>query len=470
MRYCALLVSVFLSANMVLAQDDPVVMRIAGNPIYLSEFEYAYHKNYSPEERGRKHLEDFAERYLDYKLKIQAARDAHLDTLPSLRKGFGSYWDKQVTYPFARDSQAEEETRRIYENTRHKVEANGGLVKAAQILLALRQDATESQRRAQEQRADSIYHALKAGANFSAMARKYSDDSKSARAGGEMPWVAKGQTVKSFEDVVFAMKEGEISRPFLSEFGYHIILLKEKRPFRPYESHREELHRQVKMQDLKEAALNSIYDAPEILPVDASPTADMEPRSSHGAELRESHLSREFRDGILLYEMTKRTIWQKAENDEKALASYYKRHKKDYRWEHPRFKGVAFYVRNYNDVKKAQQVLKNKPASQWKSILNRTFNNDSIEGIKVEEGLFLPGDHPLVDRDIFKKGVRPSPYLGFHVGATYGELLKKGPKAYTDVRELVLADYLEYLEREWTLSLRKRYQTVIDQSVLTIIK
>ena len=112
-------------------------------------------------------------------------------------------------------------------------------------------------------------------------------------------------------------------------------------------------------------------------------------------------------------------------------------------------------------MKKARQLLKDQPATQWKDILENTFNRDSVIGIRVETGLFLPGDHPLVDRDIYKRAVQPSPYIGLHIGTTYGKLLRKGPSEYTEVRELVLADYQEHLESEWVANLRKHYRPTV---------
>lgn len=471
MRFRALLVTVLLSASVAFAQDDPVVMRIAETTVLLSELEYAYHKNYAPDERGSNNLGEFAESYLDYKLKVQAALDAHLDTLTTLRTAYERFRNRRMARPFVRSPQLETEVRRTYEVARHEVEARGGMVKVAHILLALRQDATENQRRVAERRADSVYRALRKGADFSEMARRCSDDSKTAPYGGELPWLTKGETVKKFEDVAFALKEGELSRPFLSEFGYHIVLLRARQPYFSYESQRDELYRQVEMGKLREAAMRS-KDVPGGLMAlkEVTLATDVESEEYQDTGQEEDLLLREYHDGLLLYEITNRTIWEKVGNDENALAAYYKRHKKEYRWEQPRFKGVAFYVRNYNDVKKALQVLEKTPSSQWKSALERTFNKDSEEGIKIEEGLFLPGDHPLVDRNIFHAGIRPSPYLGFHVGATHGKLLKKGPETYEDVRSLVLADYLEYLEREWVSSLRKRYPTTVDKNVLATIK
>ena len=68
---------------------------------------------------------------------------------------------------------------------------------------------------------------LKAGENFDTLAKENSEDPGSAPKGGDLDWVTKGDMVKEFEDKLFSMKEGEISEPVLSNFGYHIIKLNE---------------------------------------------------------------------------------------------------------------------------------------------------------------------------------------------------------------------------------------------------
>ena len=60
----------------VLAQDDPVVMKIAGTPITRSEFEYNYNKNNTENVIDRKDLEEYVELFINYKLKVKAAEDA----------------------------------------------------------------------------------------------------------------------------------------------------------------------------------------------------------------------------------------------------------------------------------------------------------------------------------------------------------------------------------------------------------
>ncbi len=77
-------------------------------------------------------------------------------------------------------------------------------------------------------KAKQLLDSLKNGADFSELARKYSDDSASAVLGGDLGKVKKGVFVKEFEDAAFLLKPGEISNIVETEFGYHIIKVNEK--------------------------------------------------------------------------------------------------------------------------------------------------------------------------------------------------------------------------------------------------
>ena len=73
-----------------------------------------------------------------------------------------------------------------------------------------------------------IKEKLNNGEDFAALAKEYSTDTANAANGGELGTFSKGQMVKEFEDSVFALKEGEISDPVKTQFGYHIIKLDDK--------------------------------------------------------------------------------------------------------------------------------------------------------------------------------------------------------------------------------------------------
>lgn len=87
---------------------------------------------------------------------------------------------------------------------------------------------TEEAKRLAYTKAKMILDSLKAGADFSEMAKKYSEDSAQAANGGYIGKVKKGSTVKEFEDAAFLLKPGEISDVVETILGYHIIKMIDK--------------------------------------------------------------------------------------------------------------------------------------------------------------------------------------------------------------------------------------------------
>lgn len=96
------------------------------------------------------------------------------------------------------------------------------------------------------------------------------------------------------------------------------------------------------------------------------------------------YLVQEYHDGLLLYEISNRLVWEKAARDEEALAAYFAKHKKNYAWDEPRFKGIAYHVKNQADVKAVKKALKGKPFDEWAEVLRSSFNADSVMRIRVE--------------------------------------------------------------------------------------
>ena len=81
-----------------------------------------------------------------------------------------------------------------------------------------------------KKKAQKVYQlALKDKTSFADLAKRYSDDPGSKTKGGNLGWTNYGSFVKEFEEQVKVMKKGELSKPFLSQFGYHIIYLKDKK-------------------------------------------------------------------------------------------------------------------------------------------------------------------------------------------------------------------------------------------------
>ncbi len=93
---------------------------------------------------------------------------------------------------------------------------------AAHILVAIGDDGDWD---AAKTKAQALAASLKAGADFAELARESSDDTGSAEQGGDLGFIEKDVMVPEFEDVLYALAEGEVSAPVETEFGYHLIKL-----------------------------------------------------------------------------------------------------------------------------------------------------------------------------------------------------------------------------------------------------
>lgn len=458
-----------LSGSMSFAQkEDPVVMTINGKPVPRSEFEYSYNKNNAEGVIDKKTVNEYVELFVNYKLKVEAALDAHLDTVATFQKEYKGYRDAQVRPTFVTDAEMEAEAQRIYESTRRDI-GTDGLIMPAHILIRVRQQSAPAELTLAKQRIDSIYNALKNGADFMELAKKVSQDPTTASRGGLLPWIRKGQTFKEFEDQAFALQKGAMSQPFLSPAGYHIVLMTDRKQLEPYEELRSDILKFIearggrdrvadniaqKMADQQQLTKQQMYDQ------------RAEELATNDPEMK--YLFKEYHDGLLLFEISNRTVWEKAAKDETGLAAYFRANKKKYKWEKPRFKGIAYHVKDAKDVKAVKKCVKGLDFSQWTERLRTTFNADSVVRIRVEKGIFKVGDNALVDKKVFKKDVSPKPLTDYPIDAVYGKKLK-APQAYEDVRELVTADYQEQLEKQWVNELRKQYPVVVNKEVLSTV-
>ena len=277
MKFYALIAAMLLSGSIAFAHTDPIVMIINGQSVKKSEFEYFYQKNHLGNTVDSKSVKVFADGFVDYKLKVQAAKDAHLDTLPNIRRVLKRYHDTEACESMP----------------------DKGSVHVAHILLRLGQKASYQEQEIVKNKIDSIYQALCKGADFADLAKKYSDDKGSAVNGGTLAWFTKGQTVQAFEKVAFSLRKGEISRPFMSEFGYHIVKLLDKHG----EGNQKNYVADAKVEDMQN-----------------------------------NYQQQEYVETLLLNEICQRNIWDKAATDRKGLAAFYAKNKKKYKWELKRLK------------------------------------------------------------------------------------------------------------------------------------
>ena len=451
------------------AQEDPIVMRINGTPVPRSEFEYNYNKNNSEGVIDKKNVEEYAELFVNYKLKVLAALDDHLDTLSSYQKEFRQYRDQQIRPLLVPEGAKEKECRAYYDDMISRL---GGkqLLQPAHILIHLTQDATEEQRAAAKVRIDSVYQALKDGADFAELAKQVSQDPGSAARGGMLPWIGPNQLVKEFEDVAYSLEVNEISEPFLMPYGYDVIKLMGKKDLETYEELHDRIMKYLDNQGLENHLAQQVLDSiagQNEKTIEQILDEKTEEFCAKDDELK--YLVQEYHDGLLLFEECNTKIWEPAAKDTLALEGYFKKNKKQYAWKEPHYSGMVYYCKQPTDVKAVQQLVKKLPQDKWMNAIRETFNKDSIM-VRVERRLFKKGDNANIDTLVFKdKSVNLKPVKNYpHVGI-FGKVLKKGPAVWTDVSNQVVSDYQRFKEDEFVAELRKRYTVEIDEQVLQTV-
>ena len=180
-------------------------------------------------------------------------------------------------------------------------------------------------------------------------------------------------------------------------------------------------------------------------------------------------LMKEFYEGSLLYEISVREVWEKAANDEKGLEKYFKKNKKNYRYDEPVYRGLVVHCASDDILKGVKKLVKKQPQAEWVQAIRNVYNSDSLIQVRMVRGPFTVGKSVHADYYAFGVGERPDTVPSFPVTGVVGKLQKKGPDTYEDVRGEVTADYQGVLEKQWVSDLRKKYAVVLYPEVIATV-
>lgn len=311
--------------------------------------------------------------------------------------------------------------------------------------------------------------------NFGEVARMESEDRGSSSRGGDLGWFGKGMMVKAFEDAAFSMKAGEISAPVRTQYGWHLLYKESERGIQPLDSMRAQIERQVKRDErAKEADKSFIrktraeYNLPaEMSDADVKAYADEHLEAKY-PELK--NLVQEYHDGILLFEVSLREVWDKAAKDTAGLEAYFKANKKNYTWEKPHWKGYLVQAKDKSSAKAAQAIIKSANPDSIQSYIAKRVNCDSVTYVKVQHGLWEQGKNAAIDKFGFKdKKAEYTPNEAMPEVVCIGKTLK-APEVWSDEKGKVTTDYQDYLEAAWIKQLRAKYPVVINEEVWKSIK
>lgn len=223
----SLLLILFLPA-LVLGQsknDKTVVGSVGDQEVTYAELK----ENYSSGSSATPTLEDlesFLPIYLDYKAKLMAAKDQGYYQDSTLKAEHSSYV-KQAAYAYWLENEIKPMAFDQFKS-RSDVE-----LKSYHILIAVAPNTPQSEVDEAIERLNQAKEEIQNGTDLDEVDEKYSTVRGGQSMGGDLPWISAGRTVQEFEDVVYGLEIGEISDPFKTQFGYHIVLLQDRRERTP---------------------------------------------------------------------------------------------------------------------------------------------------------------------------------------------------------------------------------------------
>ncbi len=471
MKKVALILSLFCGTSLFAQQASDVVMTVNNKPVTLAEFSYSYNKNNGTEGAVEQiSAQEYAQMYVNYKLKVAEAEALGYDTLTSFVAEFRQYRDMQLT-PLLVDTVFIENRAQDYYSGMQKQLGGKHLLRCSHILLRLEQNASQAVCDEAAKRADSLHVALQNGADFHELAKQFSGDPGSAKNGGRLPWIGPGSTLKEFEDAAYALEAGQISKPVLSPVGYHIIFMEERKELDPYVVLRPMIIQMLKSQGIEEASAEANMNA-RIKASNGKLTREdvMQQLLKEAVEKNPEvqYLVNEYYDGLLLYEVAKEKVWDAAAKDTVNLEAHFKQNKAAYKWDEPRYEGFVIQANDKAIVKKVKKILKKHAKADWRKVLRQEVNKDSVVCSVQGPYLCKAGENRYVDYYVFKKG-DAKPQSKYAIVEAYGKK-KKQPKTYLDVKAQVVADYTRVMEEKWVEGLRKKFTFTINESVLSTMK
>jgi len=174
-------------------------------------------------------------------------------------------------------------------------------------------------------------------------------------------------------------------------------------------------------------------------------------------------LMREYREGILLFEITKQEVWDKASQDTTGLNKFFESNANNYQW--PERVKVNKYIID-SENRAASSVYSYYQKKGGKKTLDK-YNKDKDIKINVEE-MILEKDSELIsgmnlkDGAVTKLTLKPTPAVFYG----FDSIIKPSRKNIDEAKGYVIADYQDHLEREWIASLKKKYPIKVNKKVL----
>ncbi|MEZ4938032.1 MAG: peptidylprolyl isomerase [Crocinitomicaceae bacterium] len=392
---------------------------------------------------------------------------------------------------------------------------------------------------------NEIYDTIQKGLDFKQAIMLYSEDVQSKKQGGVLPEFGTGTQIRmvpEFEEAAFALKtDGEISKPFKSSFGWHIIRRLSWAPVKSYDEMQreiklkvsrdsrsevseaafyEKLKKEYKFKDLSSKNLQVFYDSvnydvfkgnfkgfklekdltlftfkgqekPYTQSMFLKHIMDRQKEGQvqdlhvyldklyqnevkkalkyhekgqlHKKYPKFNALLKEYREGVLLFELKNKNVWKKAIEDTTGLKAFFEANVANYQWPE-RIEAEIYECFNSEALDKVKSLLDGDMSFEQ---IRDSVNLKSQLNVRVTSGKYVVEDNDLLKGHSFKKGTNASYEKdGKFIIVKVLNNLDPGPKELSECRGQVIAAYQEQLEKEWIAELEKKYKVVIHEDVL----
>ena len=316
------------------AGDDPILMRVNGKEVRRSEFEYAFNKNNSNLSENGQTVEEYLPMYIDFKLKVAEAEAMKLDTMSSFRDEFRKDREQMAENYLIDSDYIDDEASRIYAKDSATI-GKDGFLKVAHITFQVKQKDSKSTVAQAKARIDSAKVMLAEGKSFEEVAAFFNLPPRSI----EPFEIVRGQVYAEFENAAYALSDGELSLPFESPMGFHIVKRLSSRPFGSFEEYKPAIIQMLEQQNIREAA--RIKKGRDLAKEFGGNMTPQEALALEDSLLETKYpefgnLMREYHDGLLFFEISALEVWNKASGDEAGLIKFFKKNRKKYAFETPR--------------------------------------------------------------------------------------------------------------------------------------
>ena len=412
-----------------------------------------------------------------------------------------------------------------------------GEVKVAHIMFKSNEGADDNKLKEAKDNIYKVAELLNDGEVFSDVAERFSEDRSTAVKGGNLPAFGVGKMVPEFESVAFGLKQvGDVSNPFRTQYGWHIITLLERKEIPEFELVKAELKTKIESDSRNELSKEALFtklhktykvvNNPKVFTAFRKKTANAIALGKFKSSLKDNsklvsingkgitvnsfvnyilsnqksgnnidqlyidfineellayeesqleinypeykNLLQEYRDGILLFNLTNTKVWTKAVKDTIGLQNFYSENMSNYLWS-DRVDATIYSSIDLATAKAVKRAIyKKHRGNLTDSKILTEINDNAPLSLQINSKNFVKGENKFIDSVDWKIGIAKDIKTkdGSYIIIDIKEVLSSGIKKLNETRGKVISDYQNALEKEWIAELLKKYNVSVNKDVL----